>query len=158
VLSNTLRVSVSGYALGPLNGFFGAKPKPKEITRPKSGKFWEEQTIQLPLVDNDEVVRQAIRAPFMKLPGLLTWLGGGISLPEPFSLRGAWAEKTWASRFKSDDVIYGATPVVNAVLAAIVEFLEEHDVNVERFSGRGAILKAEMQGVRPFRADAYDAG
>ncbi|MER5639870.1 hypothetical protein ABT095_23350 [Kitasatospora sp. NPDC002227] len=158
VMSNTLRVSVSGYALGPLNGFFGAKPKPKEISKPKAGKFWEEQTIQLPLVDNDEVVRQALRAPFMKLPTLLTWLGGSITLPEPFSLRGAWADKTWASRFKADDVIYGATPVVNAVLAATVEFLEEHDVNVERFAGRSGILKAEMQGVRPFRADNYDAG
>ncbi|AUG76003.1 hypothetical protein CFP65_1088 [Kitasatospora sp. MMS16-BH015] len=158
VMSNTLRVSVSGYALGPLAGFFSAKPKPKEITRPKTGKFWEEETIQLPLVDNDEVVRQALRAPFVKLPALLNWLGGSITLPEPFSLRGAWADKTWASRFKADDVIYGATPVVNAVLAAIVEFLEEHDINVERFANRGGILKAEMQGVRPFRADSYDAG
>ncbi|MDH6575874.1 hypothetical protein [Kitasatospora sp. MAP5-34] len=158
VLSNTLRVSVAGYALGPLNAFFGAKPKPKEKNIPKTGKFWEERTIQLPLVDNDEVVRQAVRAPFMGLPTLLTWLGGSIKLPEPFSLRASWAVPTWKSRFKADDVIYGATPVVNAVLAATVEFLEEHDVNVERFTTRGSILKAEMQGVRAFRADNYDAG
>ncbi|GAA2141847.1 hypothetical protein GCM10009760_26420 [Kitasatospora kazusensis] len=158
VMSNTLRVSVSGYALGPLNGFFGAKPKPKEKNIPKTGKFWEERTVQLPLIDNDEVVRQAVRAPFAGMPTLLTWLGGSIKLPEPFSLRASWADPTWKSRFKADDVIYGATPVVNAVLVAIIEFLEEHDVNVERFTGRGSILKSEMQGVRPFRADNYDAG
>jgi len=158
VLSNTLRVSVSGYALGPLAGVFGAKPKPKEINVPKTGKFWEERTVQLPLVDNDEVVRQAVRAPFMHLPTLLMWLGGSVTLPEPFSLRAAWADRTWTSRFKSDDVIYGATPVVNAVLAATVEFLEEHDINVERFTSRASILMSEMQGVRAFRADNYDAG
>ncbi|GAA2248138.1 hypothetical protein GCM10010430_33110 [Kitasatospora cystarginea] len=158
VLSNTLRVSVAGYALGPLNGLFGAKPKPKEISVAKTGKFWEEKTVVLPLVDNDEVVRQAVRAPFMKLPTLLTWLGGKIALPEPFSLRAAWADRTWTSRFKSDDVIYSATPVVNAVLAATVDFLEEHDVNVARFTNRTGILKSEMQGVRPFKADVYDAG
>ncbi|MDH6126969.1 hypothetical protein [Kitasatospora sp. GP82] len=158
VLSNTLRVSVAGYALGPLNGLFSAKPKPKEITVAKTGKFWEERTVQLPIVNNDEVVRQAVRAPFMKLPTLLTWLGGKVGLPEPFSLRAAWADRTWTSRFKSDDVIYGATPVVNAVLAATVEFLEEHDINVDRFTNRGGILKSEMQGVRPFKADVYDAG
>ncbi|WP_441247242.1 hypothetical protein [Kitasatospora sp. McL0602] len=158
VLSNTLRVSVAGYALGPLHGLFSAKPKPKEQEVAKAGKFWETRTVQLPLVDNDEVVRQAVRAPFMKLPTLLSWLGGSIALPEPFSLRGAWADRTWGSRFKSDDVIYGATPVVNAVIAATVEFLQEHDVNVDRFTLRSGILKAEMQSVRPFRADNYDAG
>ncbi|WP_197084933.1 hypothetical protein [Saccharothrix sp. ST-888] len=158
VLSNTLRVSVAGYALGPLNGLFGAKPKPKEMTIAKTGKFWEEKTVVLPVVDNDEVVRQAVRAPFMRMPTLLTWLGGKIALPEPFSLRASWADRTWTSRFKSDDVIYGATPVVNAVLAATIEFLEEHDIAVDRFSGRTGIVKAEMQGARPFKADAYDAG
>ncbi len=158
VLSHTLRVSVAGYALGPLNGLFGAKPKPKEKNVPKTGKFWEERTIQLPLVDNDEVVRQAVRAPFAGMPTLLTWLGGSIKLPEPFSLRASWAEPTWKSRFKADDVIYGATPVVNAVLAATVEFLEEHDINVDRFTSRAGILKSEMQGVRAFKADNYDAG
>jgi hypothetical protein len=158
VLSHTLRVSVAGYALGPLNPLFGAKPKPKEITVAKTGKFWEERTVQLPIVDNDEVVRQAVRAPFMRMPTLLTWLGGSVTLPEPFSLRASWADRTWASRFKSDDVIYGATPVVNTVLAATIDFLEEHDVSVERFTNRTGILKAEMQGVRPFKADSYDAG
>lgn len=158
VLSNTLRVSVSGYALGPLNALFTAKPAPKEISVPKTGKFWEERTVQLPVVTDDEVVRLAVRAPFFRLPTLLAWLGGGLVLSEPFCLRQAWAERTWTSRFKSDDVIYGATPVVNAVLAATVEFLAEHDVNVDRFANRSNILRAEMQGVRPFRSDQYDAG
>ncbi|GAA2992656.1 hypothetical protein GCM10020229_01410 [Kitasatospora albolonga] len=158
VMSNTLRVSVSGHALGPLNGLFGAKPKPKEIKVPKTGKFWEERTVVLPLVDNDEVVRQAVRAPFVKIPSLLAWLGGGIGLPEPFSLRGAWADQTWTSRYKADDVIFSIAPVVNAVLAATVEFLDEHDVDSSRLANRGGILKSEMQGSRPFKADRYDAG
>ncbi|BFV55790.1 hypothetical protein KCMC57_up08940 [Kitasatospora sp. CMC57] len=158
VMGNILRVSVSGHALGPLHALFGAKPKPKELKVPKTGKFWEERTVILPLVNNDEVVRQALRAPFHKFPTLLSWLGGSVSLPEPFSLRGAWADRTWTSRFKSDDVLYSATPVVNAVMAATVEFLAEHDVNVDRFSNRIGILKSEMQGARPFKADNYDAG
>ncbi|MER5863639.1 hypothetical protein [Kitasatospora sp. NPDC002040] len=158
VMNNTLRVSVSGHALGPLHSLFGAKPKPKEIKVPKTGKFWEERTVVLPLVNNDEVVRQALRAPFLKLPTLLTWLGGSVSLPEPFSLRGAWADRTWTSRFKSDDVLFSATPVVNAVMAATLEFLAEHDVNIDRFTNRIGILRSEMQGVRPFKADSVDAG
>ncbi|MFD0568851.1 hypothetical protein ACFQ0T_05565 [Kitasatospora gansuensis] len=158
VMNNTLRVSVSGHALGPLHGLFGAKPKPKELKVPKTGKFWEERTVILPLVNNDDVVRQALRAPFHKFPTLLSWLGGGVSLPEPFSLRGAWADRTWTSRFKSDDVLFSATPVVNAVMAATVEFLAEHDVNVDRFNSRIGILRSEMQGSRPFKADNYDAG
>lgn len=158
VMSNTLRVSVTGHALGPLNALFGAKPKAKEIKVPKTGKFWEERTVVLPLVDNDEVVRQALRAPFLKLPGLLTWLGGSVGLPEPFSLRASWADPLWSSRFKADDAIFSSAPMVNAVLAATIEFLEEHDVDTSRLTNRAGILKSEMQGSRPFKADKYDAG
>ncbi|MFJ8042301.1 hypothetical protein ACIRBX_17590 [Kitasatospora sp. NPDC096147] len=158
VMSNTLRVSVSGHALGPLNGLFGAKPKPEEIKVPKTGKFWEERTVVLPLVTDDEVVRQAVRAPLVAIPGLLAWLGGGIGLPEPFSFRSSFADPTWTSRFKSDDAVFSAAPVVNAVLAATIEFLDEHDVDSTRLANRGGILKSELQGVRPFRADRYDAG
>ncbi|MFI9272636.1 hypothetical protein ACIGXM_18185 [Kitasatospora sp. NPDC052896] len=158
VLSNTLRVSVNGHTLGPVAGFFNDKPKPKEMTRPKTTKFWEEETISLPLIDNDEVVRQAVRAPFRRMPTLLNWLGGTMKLPEPFGLRSSWATAPWGSRFMSDDSIRIATPVVSAVLAATVEFLADHDVNTDRFANRGLILRSELQGVRPFRADVYDAG
>lgn len=48
--------------------------------------------------------------------------------------------------------------MVSAVLAATVEFLADHDINTDRFANRGLILKSELQGVRPFRADVYDAG
>ncbi|WP_035840906.1 hypothetical protein [Kitasatospora azatica] len=157
VLSNTLRVSVNGHTLGPVKGVFHDKPKPKEVTRAKTGKFWEEETIQLPLVDNMEVLRQALRAPFLKAPGLLAWLGGTMKLPEPFGLRTAWADHPWNSRFMADDSMRIATPVVSAVLAATIEFLTDHDINTDRFSNRGLILKSEMQGVRPFKSDQYDA-
>lgn len=158
VLSNTLRVSVSGHTLGPVQGTFNDKPKPKEITRPKSGRFWLTETVQLPLIDNDEVVRQAVRAPFVKAPALLNWLGGTLPLPEPFGLRSAWATAPWGSRFMTDDSLRIATPVVSSVLAATVEFLHDHDVSTDRFTNRSLILKSELQGVRPSRADVYDAG
>ncbi|WP_051813528.1 hypothetical protein [Kitasatospora sp. MBT63] len=158
VLHNNLRVSVAGHALGPIAGYFTGKPKPKEKNVAKPVRFWEEQTVQLSLVDNDEVVRQAVRAPFMRIPTLLTWLGGSVGLPEPFSLRASWADKTWPSRFKSDDVIQGATPVVNVILAATMDFLDEHDVSTDRFTNRSNIMKSEMQGARPYHADRYDAG
>ena len=158
VLANILEITVSGHALGPIHGLFTGKPKPKELTRQKSGKFWEEETIQLPLIDNDEVVRQALRAPFMRAPVLLGWLGGGMGLPEPFGLRSTWVSKTWASRDKTDDVLRSATPVVAAVTAALVDFLDEHDVDTSRFTNRVGILKSEMQGTRPFLFDEYNAG
>ncbi|WP_431682037.1 hypothetical protein [Kitasatospora sp. KL5] len=158
VLGRNLRVSVYGHALGPLNGLFTTKPKPKEQNVPKTGKFWEEKTIILPLVDDDEVVRQAVRAPFHRIPGLLNWLGGSLTLPEPFCLRQAWADPTWASRAKSDAVLYSAQPIFNAVQATTIEFLADHDVDVERFTNRSNISRSENQAVRPFKADAYDAG
>lgn len=157
VLHRNLRVSVTGHTLGPIPGYFTGKPKAKEKDVAKTVRFWENRTVTLPLVDDDEVVRQAVRAPFHRIPTLLTWLGGSVKLPEPFSLRSSWAERTWNSRFKADDVIYGATPVVNAVHAATVEFLHDHDINVERFTNRSNVLKSEMQGSRPFRADKYEA-
>ncbi|GAA1990435.1 hypothetical protein [Kitasatospora viridis] len=156
-LANTLRVSVAGHTLGPIQGAFTDKPKPKERTEPKPGKFWEERTIQLPLVDNIEVVRQALRAPFLKVPTLLAWLGGTMKLPEPFGLRHAWANPAWGNRFMADDSVRIASPVVSAVLAATIDFLADHDVNVDRFTGRSLIMKSEMQGARPFKSDQYDA-
>ncbi|MCX4745157.1 hypothetical protein OG455_06385 [Kitasatospora sp. NBC_01287] len=157
VLSNTLRVSVNGHTLGPVPGLFHDKPKAKEMSRAKTGKFWEEETIQLPLIDNDEVVRQALRAPFLRAPGLLAWLGGTMKLPEPFGLRTAWATAPWSSRFMADDSMRIATPVVSAVQAATIEFLADHDISTDRFTNRSLILKSEMQGVRPFKSDVYDA-
>ncbi|MEV8100405.1 hypothetical protein [Kitasatospora sp. NPDC085879] len=158
VLGRNLRVSVYGHALGPLNGLFTTKPKPKEKNIPKTGKFWEEKTIILPLIDDDEVVRQAVRAPFHRIPGLLNWLGGSLTLPEPFCLRQAWTDKTWDSRAKSDSVLYSAQPIFNMVQTTTIDFLAEHDVDVERFTNRANISRSENQAVRPFKADAYDAG
>ncbi|MFE9425414.1 hypothetical protein ACFYNO_20855 [Kitasatospora sp. NPDC006697] len=156
-IANTLRISVAGHTLGPINGAFGDKPKPRERTVAKTGKFWEERTIQLPLVDNIEVVRQALRAPFLWSPGLLAWLGGTMKLPEPFGLRHAWASAPWGNRFMADDSIRIASPVVSAVLAATIDFLADHDVNVERFTGRSLGMRGELQGARPSKSDQYDA-
>lgn len=158
ILGRNLRVSAYGYALGPINGLFTGKPKPKEKKVPKTGKFWEERTVVLPLIDDDEVVRQAVRAPFVRIPGLLNWLGGSIGLPEPFCLRQAWTDRTWDRRAMSDSVLYSAQPLFNAVQAATIDFLADHDVDVEKFTNRSNISRSENQAVRPFRADVYDAG
>ncbi|MFD5566083.1 hypothetical protein [Kitasatospora griseola] len=158
VLSHSLQVTATAHALGPIAGYFGAKPKTPEKDVPKTLRFWENRTVQLPVVTNDEIVRQAVRAPLHKIPGLQKWLGGSIGLPEPLCLRQAWADPAWNSRFKSDDALYIPTPVVGLIHAAVVEFLDEHDVATDRIANRANVIRAEMQGSRPFRADKYDAG
>ncbi|MGW4892830.1 hypothetical protein ACWEQL_11270 [Kitasatospora sp. NPDC004240] len=157
LLADTMNVTVAGYALGPVNGVFFDKPKDKEKTVQKTGKFWEERTVKLPLIDNDEVVRQAVRAPFTRAPGLLAWLGGGLGLPEPFGLRHSWAAPPWGTKTMADNALDASVPVLSAVHTAIVEFMEEHDLDTGRFKNRASMIKSEAQGVRPFKADSYDA-
>ncbi|MGW6696165.1 hypothetical protein ACWF62_20630, partial [Rhodococcus sp. NPDC054953] len=62
VLHHTLRIEVTGHALGPIHGFFRKGPdgKSKEIRDPV--KFWKKKKVPLPLVDAKEVVRLAARA------------------------------------------------------------------------------------------------
>ncbi|WP_051944289.1 hypothetical protein [Streptacidiphilus rugosus] len=157
VLSDTLRIEISGHALGPLPPLFSAKPKAPEKQVQKSGKFWEEKTVVLPIVTNMEVVRLAVRAPFTWNQGLLNWLGGSLKLPEPFGLRPAWATRPWTHRFMADDAIRVATPVLRAVHDATMDMLADHDVDLERFLARSQFLSTEVQTVRPFKADVYEA-
>ncbi|WP_370072693.1 hypothetical protein [Streptacidiphilus sp. MAP5-3] len=157
VLSETLRIEVSGHALGPLPGWFGDKPKAPEKQVQKTGKFWEERTVTLPVVTNAEVVRLATRAPFTWNQGLLNWLGGSVKLPEPFGIRSAWAARPWSNRFMADDAINIAVPVLRAVHEATLDVLRDHDIDVERFQNRSQMLGSEAQGIRPFKADVYDA-
>ncbi|MFJ4672217.1 hypothetical protein [Kitasatospora purpeofusca] len=158
LLANTLNVTVAAFALGPINGYFFDKPKDKEKSVAKTVRFWEERTVKLPLIDNDEVVRQAVRAPFYRMPSLLSWLGGGLGLPEPFGLRHIWAGQPWDTRTMADNALNVSHPVIGAVHTATMEFLAEHDLDTERaFKGRAAGLKAEAQGSRPFKVDRYDA-
>ncbi|WP_370099101.1 hypothetical protein [Streptacidiphilus sp. MAP12-20] len=157
VLSDTLRIEISGHALGPLPPLFGAKPKAPEKQVQKTGKFWEEKTITLPIVTNAEVVRLAVRAPFTWSQGLLNWLGGSIKLPEPFGIRSAWTTRPWTHRFMADDAIRVATPVLRAVHDATMDMLADHDVDLERFLARSQFLSTEVQTIRPFKADVYEA-
>ena len=157
VLSDTLRIEVTGHALGPLPGAFTGKPKAPTKSVPKTGKFWEETTRSLPIVTNQEVVRVAVRAPFTWSPTLLNWLGGTLKLPEPFGLRSAWTDRPWNNRFMADDALRVATPVLRAVHAATMDVLVDHDVETDRFKNRSMLLGAEVQGTRPSKADDYDA-
>ncbi len=157
VLHNTLRVEVSGYALGPVNGLFMSKPSGRSKTVSKSVKFWETRTIKLPLMHTTEVVRLAARAPLTWFPPVLDHLGGSLSLPEPFGLRHTWAGAPWQHRFMADDALRTATPVLRAVHAATISVLEENGVNTERFKGRSQALSGQIQSVEPGTPDAYKA-
>ncbi|ANP53934.1 hypothetical protein J2Z21_006738 [Streptomyces griseochromogenes] len=157
VLHETLRIEVTGHALGPVNPLFNAKPEAptKEVT--KSLKPWETRTVKLPLVPTDEVVRLAARAPLTWYPPLLNWLGGSLALPEPFGLRHAWADQPWRHRFMADDALRAATPVLRVVHSAALRVLGENGVNTEKFGNRSSVLSGLVQDPTPRKADLYDA-
>ncbi|WP_328539797.1 hypothetical protein [Streptomyces sp. NBC_00344] len=157
VLHETLRIEVTGHALGPVHALFTTKPAPKTIEVNKTVKFWETTERHLPLVETDEVVRLAARAPLTWFPGVLDWAGGRITLPEPFGMRHAWADKPWRHRFMADDAMRAATPVLRAVHSAAMRVLDEHGVNTERFTSRSLILSGLVQDAPPRQADVYDA-
>ena len=155
-LHETLRIEVSGYALGPVAGGFTSKPKQPEKTAPKPGKPWENSTTKKSVVSAQEVVRLAVRAPFTWNDSMLNWLGGTFKLPEPFGLRSTWASTPWGNRNMTDDATQSALAVLRAVHAAAVEVLVDHDVDVERFKNRASLLGMEVQGARPAKPDDFD--
>ncbi|WP_367324473.1 hypothetical protein [Streptomyces sp. HUAS ZL42] len=157
VLHSTLRIEVTGHALGPVNGLFTTKPEAPTKEVAKQLKPWENRTVKLPLVSTNEVVRLAVRAPFSWYPPLLNWLGGSIVLPEPFGLRHAWADQPWRHRFMADDALRAATPVLRVVHAAAIRLLEENGVDTEKFGTRSAFLSTAVQEASPRKADLYDA-
>ncbi|MER6916264.1 hypothetical protein ABT354_31775 [Streptomyces sp. NPDC000594] len=157
VLHETLRVEVTGHALGPVHGLFTTKSSPKTVTVNKTIRFWETRTRTLPLVDTKEVVRLMVRAPLTWYPPLLDFLGGKLALPEPFGLRHAWAEKPWRHRFMADDALRAATPVLRAAHAAALKVLEENGVDTDRFAGRSLAVGGGIQDAAPKKADLYDA-
>ncbi|MFD8822028.1 hypothetical protein ACFV1C_06680 [Streptomyces sp. NPDC059605] len=157
VLYETLRIEVTGHALGPVHSLFTSKPSAKTKTVNKTVRFWETRDITLALVEPEEVVRLALRAPFTWYPPILDYLGGKIALPEPFGLRHAWAEKPWRHRFMADDAMRAATPVLRAVHSAALRVLEENGVDTERFDSRSMALSGQVQDPSPRKADLYDA-
>lgn len=157
VLHNTLRIEVTGHALGPVHGLFFDKPKARTKTVSKSVKFWETKTVNLPLMETSEVVRLTARAPFTWFPPVLDFLGGKLTLPEPFGLRHAWADKPWRHRFMADDALRAATPVLRVVHSAAMRVLDENGCNTEQFGARSNVLSGMVQGAVPGKADAYDA-
>ncbi|GHJ38855.1 hypothetical protein Sm713_44640 [Streptomyces sp. TS71-3] len=157
VLHETLRIEVTGHALGPVHGLFTSKPSPETKTVTKPIRFWETKSVNLPVVKPDEVVRLAVRAPFTWYPPLLDFLGGSLALPEPFGLRHAWADKPWRHRFMADDALRTATPVLRVVHAAAIKVLQENGVDTEKFGSRSGALSGQIQDPAPKKADVYDA-
>ncbi|NUS17874.1 MAG: hypothetical protein HOY69_41845 [Streptomyces sp.] len=157
VLAHTLRVDVTAHALGPVHGMFSDGPAAKEKTVSKTVKFWETRTVKLPLIDSTEVVRLAARAPLTWFPPVLDYLGGTLTLPEPFGLRHTWVEKPWQHRFMADDALRTATPVLRAVHAAAIQVMAENGVDTSHFSSRSSALSGLVQSAEPKKADAYDA-
>jgi hypothetical protein len=140
-----------------VHSLFTSGPAAKTKTVPKTVRFWETKTQKLPLIDADEVVRLAVRAPFTWYPPILDHLGGKLILPEPFGLRHAWAAKPWRHRFMADDALRAATPVLRVVHAAAIRVLKENGVDTERFGSRSSNLSTAVQDVSPRKADLYDA-
>lgn len=157
VLHNTLRIEITGHALGPVNALFTTKPAAKEKEVQKAVKFWETRKVKLPLVDADEVVRLSARAPLTWYPPLLNWLGGKLELPEPFGLRHAWADQPWRHRFMADDALRAATPVLRVVHTAAIKVLKENGVDTEKFGTRSTFLSTQVQDTAPRKADTYEA-
>jgi hypothetical protein len=157
VLHETLRIEVTGHALGPVHSLFTSKPDPKVKKVAKPIKFWETTERKLPLVNTDEVVRLALRAPFSWYPPVLDHLGGRLVLPEPFGLRHAWADQPWRHRFMADDALRAATPVLRVVHSAAIKVLEENGVDTEKFGNRSGLLSGAVQDPMPRKADVYDA-
>lgn len=157
VLYKTLRVEVTGHALGPVHGLFTSKSTAPVIEVPKSIRFWETVERPLPLVDANEVVRLAVRAPLTWYPPILDYFGGKLVLPEPFGVRHVWAGQPWRHRFMADDAMRAATPVLRAVHTAAMRVLEENGVDTERFTNRSMIVSGMVQEAAPRKADVYDA-
>ncbi|MFD7922742.1 hypothetical protein ACFV3R_26385 [Streptomyces sp. NPDC059740] len=157
VLHETLRVEVTGHALGPVHPLFTSGPPDRTKTVPKTVRFWETKTHNLPLVEPSEVVRQTVRAPLTWFPPVLDFLGGKLVLPEPFGLRHAWADKPWRHRFMADDAMRVATPVLRVVHNATLHVLRENGVDTERFEGRSLFLSGQVQDPQPKLADEYSA-
>ncbi|MEU3064386.1 hypothetical protein AB0P12_10620 [Streptomyces subrutilus] len=156
VLYKTLRVDVTAHALGPVHGLFTSKSKTPSVEVPKSIRFWETTERRLPLVDANEVVRLAVRAPLTWYPPLLEHLGGKLVLPEPFGVRHVWAGSMWRHRFMADDALRTVAPVLRSVHAAAFKVLEENGVDTERFSTRSSIMSGMVQEPSPRKADVYD--
>ncbi|MFD5079051.1 hypothetical protein [Streptomyces sp. NPDC058371] len=157
VLHETLRIEVTGHALGPVNPLFTTKPEAPTKEVAKAVRFWETRKVSLPLVTTDEVVRLSARAPFTWYPPFLNWLGGSLVLPEPFGLRHAWADQPWRHRFMADDALRAATPVLRVVHAAAIRVLEENGVDTDKFGTRSSFLSTAVQDPMPRKADVYDA-
>jgi len=157
VLHETLRIEVTGHALGPVHSLFTTKPEAPTKEVAKSVRFWETRKVSLPLVTADEVVRLTARALFTWAPSFLGWLGGRLVLPEPFGLRHAWADKPWRHRFMADDALRAATPVLRVVHTAAMRVLEENGVDTEKFGTRSSFLSTQVQDPMPRKADVYDA-
>ncbi|MCF6525296.1 hypothetical protein [Streptomyces sp. JJ36] len=157
LLHHTLRIEVTGHALGPVHPLFTTKPKAKTKEVSKSVRFWETKEVSLPLVEAKEVVRLAARAPLTWFPPVLDFLGGKLTLPEPFGLRHAWADKPWRHRFMADDALRAATPVLRVVHAAALRVLEENGCVTKEFGTRSKTLSDLVQGAQPGKADVYDA-
>lgn len=156
-LHNTLRIEVTGHALGPVHPLFTTKPSAPSKTVSKTVRFWETKSVPLPLVDAKEVVRLAARAPFTWYPPILDHLGGKLTLPEPFGLRHAWADKPWRHRFMADDALRAATPVLRVVHQAAIQVLKDNGVDTERFGNRALALSGQVQDAAPKKADEYSA-
>ena len=160
VLHETLRIEVTGHALGPVHSAVHDEARrPRRRTVAKSVRFWETTDGQAAAgraPTRSSGSRSARR--FTWYPPLLDFLGGKLTLPEPFGLRHAWADKPWRHRFMADDALRAATPVLRVVHSAAIRVLEENGVDTEQFGTRSLVPQRHGPGRRAAgRPTLYDA-
>ena len=149
VLHETLRIEVTGHALGPVHSLFTSKPAAKdEGGRTRRVRFWETRRSSCRWSTPTRWSGWPRARRFTWYPPLLDCLGGKLTLPEPFGLRHAWADKPWRHRFMADDALRAATPVLRVVHAAAIRVLEENGVDTEQFGSRSLVPQRRGPGRR----------
>lgn len=157
VLHETLRIEVTGHALGPVHSLFTTKPHGEGEGGPEVGQVLGDPEDQAPAGRLGRGGTPGRPRALTKYPPLLYWLGGKLTLPEPFGLRHAWADKPWRHRFMADDALRAATPVLRVVHSAAIKVLDENGVDTTKFGSRSSSLSTAVQEATPSKADLYDA-
>ncbi|GAA4959481.1 hypothetical protein GCM10023238_27920 [Streptomyces heliomycini] len=102
-------------------------------------------------------MRLAARAAADLVSAAAVWLGGKLSLPEPFGLRHAWADKPWRHRFMADDALRAARRCCGRCTPRLSRYWRRTGWT-RRSSGRGpSFLSTAVQDASPRKADVYDA-
>ncbi len=156
VLHETLRIEVTGHALGPVHGLFVQAGGEDEDGQQDGALLGD------PGHPAGAGGRQGGRPARPAGAPHLVSAAAGLPGREDRAARAVragapWAAKPWNHRFMADDAMRAATPVLRAVHTAAMRVLAENGVDTERFDNRSMILSGLVQDPAPRKADVYDA-